>query len=249
MVEYVARRARQVKRAKVYPYGAVTSGCAGRELAEMALLKEAGAVGFTDGVRAVACSLVMRRALTYVERARRPDHPAPRGPGAGRGGVMNEGEIATRLGLAGIPAGRGDHDRARPAPGRADRRALPRGARLDRRRGRCDAAREGARPAGQRRGGAGPFRAERARGRGLPYLRQGLAAAALRGGSPRGRGGAGGRHDRCDRERPLPAGPGQQAPAVRPGRVRRGRARDDAAGSPVAGPRRHALAARRCWTR
>jgi dihydroorotase len=104
MVEFVARRARRLKRVKVYPYGAVTKGCAGLQLAEMGLLMEAGAVGFTDGHRALADSLVMRRALDYLSvlGGRLIQHPED--PALARGGVMNEGEIATRLGLAGIPA-------------------------------------------------------------------------------------------------------------------------------------------------
>jgi dihydroorotase len=104
MVEFVARRARQLKRAKVYPFGAVTKGCAGTQLAEMALLREAGAVGFTDGHRAVADSLVMRRALDYVSVLGGRIIQHPEDPALALGGAMNEGEIATRLGLAGIPA-------------------------------------------------------------------------------------------------------------------------------------------------
>ena len=85
-------------------------------------------------------------------------------------------------------------------------------------------------PAGHRRGGAAPFRAERARGRGLPHLRQGLAAAC----APRATGGRWSRACATARSTrspaTTPAGPGQQAAAVRPGRVRRGRPRDAAAG-------------------
>ena len=104
MVEFVARRARQAKRVKVYPYGAITRRCAGRDLAEMALLKEAGAVGFTDGDRAVADSLVMRRAMAYASAICGLIVQHPEDPALAAGGVMNEGEVATRLGLAGIPA-------------------------------------------------------------------------------------------------------------------------------------------------
>jgi dihydroorotase len=104
MVEFVARRARQLKRAKVYPYGAITRGCAGASLAELALLKEAGAVGFTDGHRAVADSLVMRRAMAYASALDGLIIQHPEDPALAAGGTMNEGEIATRLGLAGIPA-------------------------------------------------------------------------------------------------------------------------------------------------
>ena len=104
MVEFVARRARQLKRAKVYPYGAITRACAGRDLAELALLREAGAVGFTDGDRALADSLVMRRAMAYASVIDGPIIQHPEDPALAEGGVMNEGEVATRLGLAGIPA-------------------------------------------------------------------------------------------------------------------------------------------------
>jgi dihydroorotase len=104
MVEFVARRARQLKRAKVYPYGAITKACAGRDLAELALLKEAGAVGFTDGHSAVADGLVMRRAMAYASALDGLIVQHPEDPALAAGGVMNEGEVATRLGLAGIPA-------------------------------------------------------------------------------------------------------------------------------------------------
>ena len=54
MVEFVARRARQVRLGKVYPYAAITKGLAGVELAEIGLLRAAGAVAFTDGEQALA---------------------------------------------------------------------------------------------------------------------------------------------------------------------------------------------------
>jgi dihydroorotase len=104
MVEFVARRARQLKRVKVYPYGAITKGCRGEQLAELALLLEAGAVGFTDGTRAVADSLVMRRAMAYLSALAGRLIQHPEDPALAREGQMNEGEVATRLGLAGIPA-------------------------------------------------------------------------------------------------------------------------------------------------
>jgi dihydroorotase len=104
MVEFVARRARQLKRVKVYPYGAVTKGCRGEQMAELALLLEAGAVGLTDGRHAIADSLLMRRAMAYVRMLGGRIIQHPEDPALARGGVMTEGEIATRLGLAGIPA-------------------------------------------------------------------------------------------------------------------------------------------------
>ena len=103
VVEFVARRARRLELTKVYPYAAVTRGLEGVDLAEMGMLNEAGAVAFTDGVKAVASARVMRQALQYagtfglliVEHAEEPTLAA--------GGAMNSGEVATRLGLVGIP--------------------------------------------------------------------------------------------------------------------------------------------------
>ena len=102
-VEFVARRAREAKLVKVYTYAAATRRLEGKEITEIGLLAEFGAVGFTDGLHAVADALVMRRVLDYARAfdqliVQHPEEPSL------AAGVMNEGEVATRLGLAGIPA-------------------------------------------------------------------------------------------------------------------------------------------------
>jgi dihydroorotase len=104
VVEFVARRARLLGLTKVYPYGAVTKGLAGEELAEMGMLAEAGAVAFTDGVKAVANARMMRQALDYAATFGLLVVEHPEEPTLAAGGDMNAGEMATRLGLAGIPA-------------------------------------------------------------------------------------------------------------------------------------------------
>ena len=103
MVEFVARRARQVKLGKVYPYAAITKQLKGQELAEIGLLKAAGAVAFTDGERALADARVMRRALSYAAGFDALIVQHPEEPALALHGVMNEGPLASRLGLAGIP--------------------------------------------------------------------------------------------------------------------------------------------------
>lgn len=102
-LEFVARRARLEALTKVYAYGAATKGLLGSELAELGLLSDAGAVGFTDGTRVISDSQVMRRVLSYAATfdllvVQHPEDPALAG-----NGVMNSGETATRLGLSGIP--------------------------------------------------------------------------------------------------------------------------------------------------
>ncbi len=102
-VEFVARRAREAKLVKIYTYGALTRGLEGKEITELGLLSSYGAVGFTDGIKAVANAQVMRRALDYARTFDLVITQHPEEPRLARG-AMNEGELATRLGLAGIPA-------------------------------------------------------------------------------------------------------------------------------------------------
>jgi dihydroorotase len=102
-LEFVARRARETRLAKVYCYGAVTKGLLGKDLVEMGLLAESGALAFTDGLKAVANARVMRRALSYAKAFNRRIIQHPEEPGLAEGGLMNAGELATRLGLSSIP--------------------------------------------------------------------------------------------------------------------------------------------------
>ena len=104
IVEYVARRALNTSIVNVFPMAAVTKGLGGKEIAELGLLKAAGAIAFTDGDRAVASALVMRRALSYARRFNALIVQHAEEPALARDGAMNEGEVATRLGLPGIPA-------------------------------------------------------------------------------------------------------------------------------------------------
>jgi dihydroorotase len=102
VVEFLARRAREVKLAKVHTYAAATKGLHGKELTEMGLLAANGVLGFTDGVQAIADALVMRRVLAYARTFDQLIIQHPEEPSLGGAGEVNEGEIATRLGLAGI---------------------------------------------------------------------------------------------------------------------------------------------------
>ena len=103
VVDFLRRRARDTARVRVLPSAALTKGLGGKEIAEYGLLKEAGAIAFTDGFHSIRNSQVMRRAMTY---ARDFDalvmHYAEDADLAGSG-VMNAGELASRLGLGGIP--------------------------------------------------------------------------------------------------------------------------------------------------
>ncbi|MBI4273085.1 MAG: dihydroorotase, partial [Rhizobiales bacterium] len=103
IVDFVLRRARDTAVVHVHPMAALTKGLDGEEMTEIGLLKAAGAVAFTDGVKSITNAQVLRRALTYardfdalvVHHTEDPDLVGE--------GVMNEGEYASRLGLIGIP--------------------------------------------------------------------------------------------------------------------------------------------------
>jgi dihydroorotase len=102
LVEFVARRSRDVGLTRIRTYAAATKGMRGKELTEMGLLTGAGALAFTDGLHAIADAVVMRRALSYATNFDMLIIQHPEEPRLANGGAMNSGEIATRLGIPGI---------------------------------------------------------------------------------------------------------------------------------------------------
>jgi len=103
LVRLLRARGDETASITIMPYGAVTRGCRGEEMAELGLLHEAGAVAFTDGTRAIASARTMRIALAYAAGfgARIVQHPEE--PSLAGAGVATQGELATRLGLPAIP--------------------------------------------------------------------------------------------------------------------------------------------------
>ncbi|MEA2738609.1 MAG: dihydroorotase [Acetobacteraceae bacterium] len=104
LVQLLRTRGEETGSLTILPYGAVTRGCRGEELAEIGLLREAGAVAFTDGSRAIGPARLMRLALSYARGfgARIVQHPED--PSLAASGTATESEQATRMGLPGIPA-------------------------------------------------------------------------------------------------------------------------------------------------
>ena len=74
-------------------------------MAELGLLREAGAVAFTDGARAIGPARLMRACAVATRAASAAAScSTPRSRASPSGGAATEGELATRLGLPGIPA-------------------------------------------------------------------------------------------------------------------------------------------------
>ena len=101
-VEYVHRKGRQARKTHVYTMGAITKQRAGVELAEMGLMTEAGAVGFSDDGRGVQDPAVMVRALKYAAMFDVVIAQHCQDDSFADDGVMNSGYYSTILGLPGM---------------------------------------------------------------------------------------------------------------------------------------------------
>ena len=104
LVEMLKHRARSLNQARVYPIGALTVGLAGQSLTEMAELAEAGCVAFSQADVPLVDTDLLWRAMQYASTFGYPLWLRANDPHIGRTGIAHDGEIATRLGLAGIPA-------------------------------------------------------------------------------------------------------------------------------------------------
>jgi dihydroorotase len=103
VVDFLQRRARDTGIVRVLPIAALTQGLHGEEIAEIGLLKEAGAVAFSDGPQSLRNARVMRRVMAYAKDFDALIIHFTQDPDLATDGVMNEGELATRLGLPGVP--------------------------------------------------------------------------------------------------------------------------------------------------
>ncbi len=104
LVDMLKRRAAAIESVRVRPLGALTVGLKGERLAEMAQLAAAGCVGFFQGHAPMADTATLFQALRYAATFGYTVWLRPQDNRLAAGGVAHEGEIATRLGLAPIPA-------------------------------------------------------------------------------------------------------------------------------------------------
>lgn len=103
LVDFIRRRARETAKVRVLPMATITQGHDGSNMAEMAMNAHTGAIAFCDGTRAIQNSGVLRRALAYAKFVGRPMFLYPEDASLAGSGVMHDGEMATRYGLAGHP--------------------------------------------------------------------------------------------------------------------------------------------------
>src|ERR1700682_1004289 len=104
LVEMLKHRARSLNQAHVYPLGALTQGLKGERITEMAELLDAGCVAFSQADVPLNDNQVLLRAMQYASTFGYAVWLRPRDAAIGRDGVAHDGQVATRLGLAPIPA-------------------------------------------------------------------------------------------------------------------------------------------------
>jgi dihydroorotase len=100
---YIRRKAEAEGRVRVYPVGSITKGLKGESLSEMGELQEAGCVAVSDDGKPVTSGELMRRAMEYSRPFGLPVIAHSEDLSLVGEGVMNEGFVATELGLKGIP--------------------------------------------------------------------------------------------------------------------------------------------------
>ncbi len=103
VVEFIIREAKRVGICNVYPIGAITKGQSDGELTDMAELKAAGCLALSDDGKSVLNSRLFRLAMEYAKMLDILIVEHCQDPMLTAGGVMNEGEVSTRLGLKGDP--------------------------------------------------------------------------------------------------------------------------------------------------
>lgn len=104
LVEMLKHKAKQLHLAHVYPLGAITRQLQGKQLTEMSELTEAGCVGFSQADVAITDTQVLWRAMQYAATFGYTIWLRPEEPYLASGGTAHDGEVASRLGLKGIPA-------------------------------------------------------------------------------------------------------------------------------------------------
>ncbi|WP_208440944.1 dihydroorotase [Bartonella raoultii] len=103
LVKFIKSTVKEMSSVNIYPVAAITQGFNGQEITEFGLLKDAGAVAFSEGKKTLQSSSVMRRAMTYARDFDIPLMHETQDKDLTGKGVMNEGLNASWLGLSGIP--------------------------------------------------------------------------------------------------------------------------------------------------
>ncbi len=103
MVDFLKRRGRDKSKINIFPAATLTKNTEGKQMTEFGLLKRKGIVAFTDGTKSVQDPQVMTRIMNFASQSGSLIMQHAEDNILSNGGLINEGEISTRLGLKGIP--------------------------------------------------------------------------------------------------------------------------------------------------
>ena len=103
MVDFIMRRGRDKAKINIYPCAALTKNIDGNSMTEFGLLSSRGIIGFTDVIRTVQNTSIMARIMNYASDMGVLIMQHVQDYELSKDGLVNEGEISTRLGLSGIP--------------------------------------------------------------------------------------------------------------------------------------------------
>mgnify|MGYP001196062600 FL=1 len=104
MVDFLKRRGRDKSKINIFPAATLTKNTEGKQMTEFGLLKRKGIIGFTDGLKTVQDPQVMLRIMSFASQSGSLIIQHAQDNILSDGGLINEGEISTRLGLKGIPS-------------------------------------------------------------------------------------------------------------------------------------------------
>jgi len=103
MVDFLKRRGRDKSKINIFPAATLTKNAEGKQMTEFGLLKRKGIIAFTDGIKTVQDPQVMARIMSFASQSGALIMQHAEDNILSDGGLINEGEISTRLGLKGIP--------------------------------------------------------------------------------------------------------------------------------------------------
>ena len=104
MVDFLKRRGRDKSRINIFPSATLTKKTEGKQMTEFGLLKRKGITAFTDGVKTIQNSQLMSRIMNFASQSESLVMQHAEDEYLAREGLINDGEISTRLGLQGIPS-------------------------------------------------------------------------------------------------------------------------------------------------
>ena len=103
MVDFIKRRGRDKSKINIFPCASLTKNLDGKNMTELGLLKKKGIIAFTDGLKSIQNSNIMSRIMKYANDIDALIIQHAEDSYLSAEGLINEGEISTRLGLEGIP--------------------------------------------------------------------------------------------------------------------------------------------------